>query len=238
MDFLLPRVPNRVKLEESVICLPLIIWYVWKALNDKVFNDIDRSSPDILERARKEATTQFLGNGSIDDSNLNRQIVISTMDPTVPFICFLDGSWKEDDPTNGIGWILQLQDGETDLLRLRGMRRDLSPLHTELHSLIWAMKSLWKKKRYCAMFATDSQDSIAMALEPDKWPCFAPELDELRVLCSHFPEFTFTHCPRDNNEKADLLARNARLKNSIFLLLALRFHIGSLILLYSFEQSN
>lgn len=36
------------------------------------------------------------------------------------------------------------------------------------------------------------QDLIDMVSALDDWPCFAPELDELRALHSHFPDFTLT----------------------------------------------
>lgn len=53
--------------------------------------------------------------------------------PTATFTCFLDGSWKlRREPTSGIGWVLELQDGTTDLIGIKGIRRTMFPLHTEM----------------------------------------------------------------------------------------------------------
>lgn len=65
---------------------------------------------------------------------------------TATFTCFFDGSWKADEPTSRVGWVVELQDGATDLLGIKGGRRGLSLLHTEMHGLLWAMSSLKGKK--------------------------------------------------------------------------------------------
>ncbi|KFK36643.1 hypothetical protein AALP_AA4G151300 [Arabis alpina] len=95
-------------------------------------------------------------------------------------------------------------------------RRVLSPLDAELHSFLWAMSSLRLHGRYCSVFHTDSQELVNMVADPDSWPRFQSELAEFQELRTSFPDFTLTYCSRGKNEKADLLAKNARLHNSAF----------------------
>lgn len=136
------------------------------------------------------------------------------------FICFVDGAWKHDEQTGSVGWVLELHDGTMDLLSLQGYRQSLSPLHTEMHGLIWAMKSLIRKCHYCSLSITDTKELTHMVASPDEWHDFLPELSELAVLRESFLEFTLIYRQRDQNKKADLLVKSARTRNFIFSFIA------------------
>lgn len=41
---------------------------------------------------------------------------------TTTFTCFVDGSWKNDDHTSEVRWVLELQVGTMDLLVSRGSK--------------------------------------------------------------------------------------------------------------------
>ncbi|KFK23755.1 hypothetical protein AALP_AAs74096U000400 [Arabis alpina] len=59
-----------------------------------------------------------------------------------------------------------------------------------------------------------------MIADPEGWPGFRTELEEFQELRCSFPDFTLKYCRRGKNEKADLLAKNARLRQSEAKLLA------------------
>lgn len=61
---------------------------------------------------------------------------------------------------------------------LKGSRRCLSPLHTELEALVWAMKSLGAIPMTDVLFVKDCSDLIAMTSNPGDWPAFASELKD------------------------------------------------------------
>lgn len=88
------------------------------------------------------------------------------------FTCFIDGSWKADDPTSGVDWVLELQDGTTDLIGLQGSRSGLSSLHTEMYGILWAMSYLQRKKHFCSLFVTDSKQLTLMVSNSYDWPGF------------------------------------------------------------------
>ena len=55
--------------------------------------------------------------------------------------CFIDGSWKDNDLFSGQGWYSILP-GFDGLLGARNVRACLSPLHSEVEALIWAMECM------------------------------------------------------------------------------------------------
>ena len=136
-------------------------------------------------------------------------------DPPI-FTCRVDGSWKNDGTTSGVGWILQLQDGSIDLLGLQGCYKKISPLHTELKSLVWALKCLTRPQRFCDYFVIDSQELVKMISTPDDWPTFAAELTEFKTLWASYLDGKVVYQPRSNNNQADFLARQARTRNHVF----------------------
>lgn len=106
----------------------------------------------------------------------------------------MDGSWKDEDLTSEIGWVLELLDGTIDLIDIKGMSRSMSPLHTEMHGLFWAMASLKKKQRYCSMFVTDAKEVTLMVTHHrDEWSGFQPELEEFKKIRKTYMEFALIH---------------------------------------------
>jgi len=68
--------------------------------------------------------------------------------------CFTDGSWKENDVFSGQGWLSTLE-GFAGLLGARNVRACLTPLHTEMEALLWAMKCMKNLRQFQVTFATD-----------------------------------------------------------------------------------
>lgn len=58
------------------------------------------------------------------------------------FLCHVDGSWKEDEISSGLGWHCTHSEDEEYLVGGRNLRRILSPLYSELEALIWDMLCL------------------------------------------------------------------------------------------------
>ena len=136
MDYLLSRSNTGGTMEELTRVFPWIIWYIWKARNEKLFNGREFSPMDTIDLAIRECNAWFLANEVIDPGESTMECIPRTPTEVPTFICRVDGSWKNDETTSGVGWILQLQDGSIDILGLQGCHRQISPLHTELKSLI------------------------------------------------------------------------------------------------------
>ena len=103
---------------------------------------------------------------------MNRgQLIPQIVDTSLPSIpgrwCFRDGSWKEGDTFSRQGWFSTLEkfDG---LLGARNVRASLSPLHSEMESLLWAMKCMRNLRQYQVTFATNCSQLVKMVSEQEE----------------------------------------------------------------------
>ncbi|CAA7021530.1 unnamed protein product [Microthlaspi erraticum] len=110
MDYLFWRRSDNGDEEEDKDPFPWIIWFIWKAQNEKLFQGISRDP-------------------------LGTNQAISLRD-----ICLVDGSWHQDNTYSGCGWIWITSEGTQRMLGLHNQPRRLSPLHMEVEALLWAMQ--------------------------------------------------------------------------------------------------
>ena len=123
--------------------------------------------------------------------------------------CLIDGSWTHDAFFSGYGWTWKTSGGTTQLLGARNQRRRISPLHSKLDALLWAMECTLQLST-CQAFGTDCKDLISLIQEPGAWSNFSTELDELQKLKSRFPDFSTVFIPRSENISSDSLSKMAR----------------------------
>ena len=76
--------------------------------NEKLFNGRDFSPMDTIDLAIRECNAWFLANEEIDPGESTMECNTRTPTEVPTFICRVDGSWKNDETTSGVGWILQL----------------------------------------------------------------------------------------------------------------------------------
>ena len=90
---------------------------------------------------------------------------------TLPIIpgrwCFTDGFWKENDFFSGQGWYSILE-GFDGLMRERNVRASLSLLHSEVETLLWAMKCMRNLRQDRVTFATNCSQWVNMVSEPEE----------------------------------------------------------------------
>ena len=114
-----------------------ILWYIWKARNNKVFSNLDIDPLDTFKLAETESTL-WVEAQILKEQRTIPQLVDTTL-PSIPGRwCFVDGSWKKGDTFSGQGWYSTLE-GFDGLLGARNVRASLSPLHAEMETLLWAM---------------------------------------------------------------------------------------------------
>ncbi|XP_023634308.1 uncharacterized protein LOC111829455 [Capsella rubella] len=202
---------------------PWILWYIWKARNTKVFENMDDCPADVIKLAKDEATTwqraqleglgQGTGNGVGGLRNLGETRVLNIdVDGTC---CFVDGSWKNTDPYAGLGWYCpQTQDVPTTM-GAQTIRRSMSPLHAEVEALVWAMRCMIGHNFTEVKFYTDCSDLVKMVSSPCEWPVFSAYLADIQVDREEFESFSLSLISRNANVKADSLARRARVNPHI-----------------------
>ncbi|KAL9293652.1 putative ribonuclease H domain-containing protein [Arabidopsis thaliana] len=90
------------------------------------------------------------------------------------------------------------------------LRSSLSPLHTEVEALLWAMKCMIGADNQEVAFFTDCSDLMKMVSSPTEWPAFSTYLEELKTDKEEFTRFSLSLISRTANVKADKLARKIR----------------------------
>ncbi|XP_013601232.1 PREDICTED: uncharacterized protein LOC106308638 [Brassica oleracea var. oleracea] len=180
MDYLFWRKDNIVHPDSDRDPYPWIIWYIWKARNDKLFRGIDRDPLELVRYAESECQAWFNANEMVpspqqEHSSYQPQVL------SLGRICIIDGSWTSTSQFSGCGWAWMDSLGEVQLMGARNYIRRESPLHSELEALRWAMESMLQYST-CQRFGTDCKDLIPMIKEPRAWPCFATELERIETL--------------------------------------------------------
>ena len=169
---------------------PWIIWYIWKARNNKLFRGIDMDPLETVRHAESECHTWF-------EANQRSEEEVEAQNPERPPMSerlMIDGSLTHDAFISGYGWTWINSRGVMQLLGARIQRRRISPLHSELEALTWAMECMHELST-CQSFETDCKDLISMIKDPGEWPNFSSELEEFMKLKNRYTEFSIVFCP-------------------------------------------
>ncbi|XP_013617182.1 PREDICTED: uncharacterized protein LOC106323639 [Brassica oleracea var. oleracea] len=150
---------------------PWIIWYIWKARNDKLFRRIDRDPLELVRYAESECQTWFNANEMVSPipqvQNIEEPQVLNLSN-----ICLIDGSWTSSSPYSGCGWVWMDSLEKVQPMGTRNYPRRESTLHSKVEALRWAMENMLQHST-CQSFGTDSKDLISMIKESHVWPIFA-----------------------------------------------------------------
>ena len=187
---------------------PWIIWYIWKARNDKLFRGIDIDPLELVRYAESECQVWFDANEVVQpvvqDNIIEEPQVISLGN-----IRLLDGSWTALAQFSGCGWVWMDSGGNTHLMGTRNFTRRESALHSEVEALRWAMENMLQHSTWQS-FGTYCKELIAMIREPHAWPSFATKLERIETLQICFPDFNIINVPRGRNQISNFLAKTAR----------------------------
>ncbi|XP_019099570.1 PREDICTED: uncharacterized protein LOC104783445 [Camelina sativa] len=214
LDFLFWGAKDLGYVVSIVESFPWLLWYIWKARNDKVFNNHEILAPDTCEIAFSEATSWKLAQelGKEETEDIEQGGPVRTLQQGIGLVCCVDASWKDSDNIAGLGF--ELKGGPQMLYGARGTTRQLSPLHAELDGLIWAMETLISSGFTQVRFETDCSSIPKILEEMEEWPVFATELDVFSRLRDRFSFFSISFISRSNNVRADCLAKSARVRGA------------------------
>ena len=170
-----------------------ILWYIWKGKNNKVFSNLDMDARDTLNLAETES--KLWAEAQVKKiQQASQQVEVGHCPRRAGRWCFIDGSWKDKEQYSGQGWYSILE-GFDGLLDARNIRASLSPLHSEMEALIWAMECMRNLHQYQVTFATDCSQLVKMVSEPEEWPAFESYLEDIKMLKTCFLVSEIIHVP-------------------------------------------
>lgn len=140
-----------------------IMWYIWKAQNDKIHEKIDRET---LKLAENEANAWILIQMDVFNDLPSSKIAGSKVINSTRYRCFIDGSWKESTNFSGLGWFCILPDDDEPTMGAANLRRSLTSLHPKVEALVWVMRCMIGQEKREVSFFTDCSDLEKMVSSP------------------------------------------------------------------------
>ncbi|CAA7049279.1 unnamed protein product [Microthlaspi erraticum] len=194
--------------DDRMRMFPWLIWYIWKARNDKVMSNVDWDPNEIIVKAEAESIAWTKAQERLEMAypHTETHVEISALGD----ICQVDGAWKESECRAGLGWYYFNTNTLEKLMGGCNMRRGISPFQAELEALIWAMQCMLRIRKLTTVFQTDCSDVVKMVSRPEEWPAFSLLLEEVDRCKRRFNSFSIMQIPRTKNTQADKLARSAR----------------------------
>ncbi|KAF2560397.1 hypothetical protein F2Q70_00014925 [Brassica cretica] len=113
------------------------------------------------------------------------------------------------------------------LLNVRSLKfkySSLLPINAEASGLIWAMQEIRDRGFDGVNFGSDCEQLINLIQREDEWPALAPDLDDIKFLSTCFYDVDFSYVPRDNNIRADSLAKGGRSRGHYFTIVDVLVH--------------
>lgn len=215
IDYLLLRIKDQGLHTDVMDLIPWILWYIWKARNEKIFTNKDVTPLDTLQFAVKEAEIWRLAQKKseiLKDPLEEVQTETHTQAQTIchlPWSCQTDASWIDKEERAGLSFMV-MNAGNPMLFGAKELSRASSPLHAEAEGLIWATQEVIKTGNMSVRFELDCEQLLKLILNEEDWPSMAAELDEIKALSLVFFEISIIHIPRSLNVRADCLAKGER----------------------------
>ena len=233
-DYLLLRAKNAGSPANVLARFPWIVWFIWKARNEKVFNGKSILPLDTVSHATREEeewrVAQAISSHRIPPeppSQANDEALNVSPLPR----CQVDASWVTNSNFIGGGFVFDIEPGSHTYGSI-GMNQVQSPLHAEFNILLCAMKSSLQLGFTSMSFESDCLQLVKLINEEEDWPSLASEWNEFSFLASEFNVFSISFISRNRNVRANLIAKGSRLCNSIF------SHVNSLIPTWLASQAN
>ena len=216
MDYLLGKAKGHGVNAETMKVFPWIMWYIRKARNEKLFNNKDITPLDTIQIAMREAESWTIAQLTpiMEDTVMNEALEdVSTMiqAPEPPrWRCQVDASWISSREDTGLGFVI-LDARATSLFGAKRAHTTESPLHAEAEGLIWAMLESLNRGYMSLHFESDCQQLVNLIQRDDEeCPTLAPELDEIKAICSSFDIFSIAYVSWSLNICVDGLAKGVR----------------------------
>ncbi|CAA7054680.1 unnamed protein product [Microthlaspi erraticum] len=134
LDHLLWRAHEGGDSEKALASFPWIVWFIWKARNEKVFEGKDIMPLDTLQQAMAETeawTVAQIVAEALDETQKNNPPILPNQNVIYPR-CQVDASWVYETNLFGGGLVMELE-ADSRVTGSFANPQVLSPLHAEFH---------------------------------------------------------------------------------------------------------
>ncbi|KAG7559487.1 Reverse transcriptase zinc-binding domain [Arabidopsis thaliana x Arabidopsis arenosa] len=209
---------------QNLVCLPpsglgegplhtWILWKIWLARNQQIFNKCHDSPQETLSQAIKLAREWQEAQRDTGIQTPNRAPPIHQLPGSDVILCQSDAAWDESSKQAGLGWIFSNR--SLDLSRSDSKAADhiRSPLLAEGLALLEALNQAHNLGFTKLSVASDSKQLIEAIKSESHQKELHGILHDILTISSTFVEICFRFIPREKNREADALAKHA-LRNS------------------------
>ncbi|KAJ4781259.1 RNA-directed DNA polymerase (reverse transcriptase)-related family protein [Rhynchospora pubera] len=186
------------------------LWYLWKYRCKEAYEGKKLNPCQVVRTSNSMSLimrTASYAQGTIPSS-------IVTLDHNSQFLCYVDGSWTQND-CHGAGVAAVLLNRAQQLIQYQyTVQAASSPFHSELLSLKMAVRMVSNKGITSCCFLTDCKELSNVlngnsGADSVEWRTYYDML-ELIDLMNSSAGFSCNHVSRDMNQVADKLAKFAR----------------------------
>ena len=206
---------------------PFIAWRIRKARNDLFFNNKRWAIPDMINQAVMDCSLWQKAFALNESQKPKNGVVSHTPNeisaPNTKFYCYVDASWVDANSKAGIGWILLDNQGRSLLKGSSSIEPINSVLEAEAEALTTAVLQLKRLNYRYVIFCGDSSTIYRYLERVDKQNPSLPSNIEIQGymadILSLAPQgSSFKYVRRDMNHVANVLAKEARTKESPYII--------------------
>lgn len=193
---------------------PWILWKIWLARNQQIFNKCHESPQETLSQAIKLAREWQMAQRDTESKTSNRAPPTDQLPGSDVISCQSDAAWDESSKHVGLGWIFFNRSSDLSHKESKAAEHIRSPLLAEGLALLEALNHALTLGFTKLSVASDSKQLIEAIKSETHQKELHVILHDILAISTSFIEISFRFISREKNREADALA-NCALRNSI-----------------------
>lgn len=193
------------------MAFPWLLWNIWKARNELVFENSRSSPTDCATKATEDAKIWLTVNYPESDNSLVKYGVSPSSSawtrPQPPLIkCNVGMAWNNSSGFSGASWITRDSQGIVLHHSRRAYPSASSKREADLQSLFWAIECLSNMRQSNVILETSSLEVREAILRPDLFPELRHLLQSIFRLLNLIGSWSLEHVSASRNLVAQNIA--------------------------------
>ncbi|CAA7040352.1 unnamed protein product [Microthlaspi erraticum] len=191
---------------------PWIVWAIWKARNQLIFEDRTFSPRETMTKATVEAREWQQAQLTPQKTPTGFKPPTGTGTPPNTVSCFTDGAWCDKSGIGGLGWIFTNDAGDTTLKGKEAERFVTSSLMAEALSIRSALLHALETGFTKIHLKSDALGLIRAISSQEQIIEIYGILFDIHALATMFDSIHFSYIPRSQNSLAYSIAKDAKIR--------------------------